>query len=720
MYPNEGRSLFSDDAVIAASEAAALESAELDEVQELERMVTLDSPPLTSSSLPPTSDDGDTQSETKEASYSELEADDSIYDKSIETLKSIWAMIIASDDELSASPVTETTYSNDSDILATTKTKTAVDVEKALDNTNSIEAMPEGVDEEAKEEEEVDMQEPSTLEAKPESIQNKAGAETDLSTQKEKEEQQEQQPQQLEEEQEQEQAPEVNDAIKNTKVVETQDGEFVVVNKLNKNYEEFDKDDDQIPLMLHTQTSQSDPKAGSRGDRTRDRILGHHHHHYISHVQPPSQNQQKQQQQQQRQHQHQQMFKLENSAIEDPSLEDVVVVDENPFIFAALARQQHYPRIQLTNSAEVEEDAIFGTSGIGNGNFFVERVNKETNEDEDIDNTATWMKKKKKKKMKKVKRKLIQRMGTKDTTTTSPLAPVQVSPAEMPESLRNRGLVPSVNGAHHCTPQFCVNVSLSDDGKFATFHIERPLAETGWISLGIGYAMTMADLLILWPNPTSENGGGPRGAVLSRRSSHAYVEPQLVGCRGHGPLGDNVEEASLHPSNEYVLHNSNPGAAVSAGSVFPDNSKFIVQFTRPVRTKNLDYKLTPGEEQDFCWAYSPKPISADSVADPGAHITQHLSVGSFAMDVGAGQPQLKEVLAKQKLEDGKADAAEKERKKETANKNHNDESGKRISKHQQVGESTKKSKGSESVRPTSWTLKAFSCLVTIAITLYTR
>ncbi|KAG0031716.1 hypothetical protein BGZ81_000725 [Podila clonocystis] len=242
--------------------------------------------------------------------------------------------------------------------------------------------------------------------------------------------------------------------------------------------------------------------------------------------------------------------------------------------------------------------------------------------------------------------------------------PSSPPPLVIPDNILNRGLIPSVQGAHHCTPQFCVNTTLSPDGRFTTFHIERDLAATGWISLGIGYAMTMADLIILWPNPTAEN---PRGAVLSRRTSHAYVEPQLVG-HAHpardGIKAESASEADLYPANEYTLHNTVPAAqgAVSM-SVFPDaQKKFIVQFTRPVRTRNRAFKLTPGQEQDFCWAYSPKPISPDSVGDPGAHIAQHFSVGSFAMDVGANQPQLKEVLAQLRKEDETEEAEEKARK----------------------------------------------------------
>ncbi|KFH72154.1 hypothetical protein MVEG_02446 [Podila verticillata NRRL 6337] len=242
------------------------------------------------------------------------------------------------------------------------------------------------------------------------------------------------------------------------------------------------------------------------------------------------------------------------------------------------------------------------------------------------------------------------------STTTPP-------PFVVPDTILH-GLVPSVLGAHHCTAQFCVNTTLSPDGRFATFHIERDIAATGWISLGIGYAMTMADLIILWPNPTADH---PRGAVLSRRTSHAYVEPQLVGHAHAGRDGikaDTASAAELYPENEYTLHNTVPvpEGAVTAMAVFPDTQKFIVQFTRPVKTRNRAFKLTPGLEQDFCWAYSPKPISPDSIADPGAHIAQHFSVGSFAMDVGANQPQLKGVLAQLRAEDAKEEAAEKVRK----------------------------------------------------------
>ncbi|KAF9584814.1 hypothetical protein BGW38_005084 [Lunasporangiospora selenospora] len=202
----------------------------------------------------------------------------------------------------------------------------------------------------------------------------------------------------------------------------------------------------------------------------------------------------------------------------------------------------------------------------------------------------------------------------------------------IPETIRNRGLVPKVQGAYHCTPQFCVNVTLSDDGQLATFHIERDLARTGWIALGIGYAMTLADLIIFWPIPESaqdEEHGGSRGAMLSRRTAHAYVEPVLVGhSSGSNDLEDRPEENSLYAEGEYVLHNLNaltsPTAeseSMQAFSSEADQKKFIVQFTRPITVQNRAFRLTPGKEQDFCWA-----------------------VGSFAMDVAANQPGLGPVL----------------------------------------------------------------------------
>ncbi|KAF9349516.1 hypothetical protein BGX34_001758 [Mortierella sp. NVP85] len=170
--------------------------------------------------------------------------------------------------------------------------------------------------------------------------------------------------------------------------------------------------------------------------------------------------------------------------------------------------------------------------------------------------------------------------------------------------------------------------------------------------------MTMADLLIFWLNLTPVSG--PRGAILLRRASHAYIELHLVGSV-HGTHSEDGS-SDLYPPDEYVLH-ANSGVSVATAKVFPDSSKFIVQFTRPVRTKNLDYKLTPGQIQDFWWAYSPRSISPDSVTDPRAHITQHSNVGTFAMDVAANQPHLKETILKQQTEDEKLGATEKAKKK---------------------------------------------------------
>ncbi|KAF9111572.1 hypothetical protein BGX27_004737 [Mortierella sp. AM989] len=698
MYPNEGRNLFSDREDTVGSLAVGLAA----EDQKNEREMSPDSSS--------TRGDKDVQSEEKEeASILELELEDSIYSESMEALKYIWTAITASDDSPTSSTaeteaeadkdIEDTSAPKDSTVTKITKTEVPVDSKKTMDSTDGEEVVPQGVEMKEKGKS-INIQEPSTGETIPEADQGKAGMATDLRDEKDQESK--------------------NEADQNVKVVETEDGDVIVVNKLNKNYEGFDKVGDQMPLMLHVQPSKSDIETGSREDRTGGRVLGHHHHHQISHGQPSLQQQQYQiQQEKQQLQQKQQAFmleNLENSAINDPSLKDVVIVDENPFIFAAIARQQNHPRIQMTQPTQ--DDQILATSENDHGNIGVERAVQGKGQDENIDNVE-------------IPEDDYLNDDDEDedddedsnknnaiSSPATPPSPVQVAP-EMPESLRNRGLVPSINGAHHCTPQFCVNVSLSDDGKFATFHIERPIAETGWISLGIGYAMTMADLLVFWPNPTSENGSG---AVLSRRTSHAYVEPHLVGRRGHGPLSDNVQEASLYPTNEYVLHNSNPGAVVAAASVSPDDSKFIVQFTRPVRTKNLDYKLTPGEEQDFCWAYSPKPISADSVSDPGAHISQHLSVGSFAMDVGANQPQLKEVLAKQKLEDDKADAAENERKNivaESKNQNSgNDGGGKHASKNHHVAESVKKSKGKVDIVSPSLVLQGISYLITTVFMFY--
>ncbi|KAF9415973.1 hypothetical protein BGZ94_010351 [Podila epigama] len=319
-----------------------------------------------------------------------------------------------------------------------------------------------------------------------------------------------------------------------------------------------------------------------------------------------------------------------------------------------------------------------------------------------------------------------------DVASVKPIEPAAPPPPPpplvIPDTILQQGLIPTVQGAHHCTPQFCVNTTVSDDGKFATFHIERDMAATGWISLGIGYAMTNADLIILWPNPTAEQ---PRGAVLSRRTCHAYVEPQLVGRVRPGRDGikaDGESEALLYPSNEYTLHNlvvkSEP--ELSAMAVFPNPKKFIVQFTRPIKTRNRAFKLTPGREQDFCWAYSPKPISPDSVADPGAHIAQHLSVGSFAMDVAANQPHLKQVLVKLQEEDAIEEKEEQARKaKELEESNRrlqaeedaaNGEGGKKKKHRVSAQHKAKSGTASSSLfSSNAWLLQGLSCLTAVAV-----
>ncbi|KAI1314314.1 hypothetical protein EDD11_002298 [Mortierella claussenii] len=551
-----------------------------------------------------------------------------------------------------------------------------------------------------------------------------------------------------------------------------------------------------------TQSSQLNAESRGDHTKSQILGYLHHHHQHISpggkddqaqqssRDQSPSPQGQSSIQQQYQKHQQQQTFMQDNSAIVDPSLKDVMAVDKHPYILAAMTGQQQQKPLQeqqveaqdikntMRHSTPVDDDgqvvagwvkqdqAQTGAPTMGDAaqqgqdqiqeqdpaapapvpasasasapaavpvvldqvlaQLFEGVNNKdvddnvgnitipEDNNDEEDEEENT------------------------DLNNADNPKPAPPSLPTIPGPLASRGLVPSVQGAHHCTPQFCVNVTLSPDAKFATFHIERPLKETGWIALGIGYAMTMADLLILWPNPTPLNGGGPRGAILSRRTSHAYVEPHLVGRSGHDALGDNAAEAQLYPAGEYVLHNSNPGASVEGVKVFPDNDRFVVQLTRPVRIKNSAFKLTPGEEQDFCWAYSPKPVSPDTVADPAAHITQHQSVGSFAMDVGANQPQLKQAMAQQKLENDRLDAEEKRQKKkeqEAAIKKYQEEAasngkkGKYSAKHSSDDD---KSKTSEAVAwltqwngpssfslssssSSSWLLQGFSWLVTLAL-----
>ncbi|KAF9090120.1 hypothetical protein BGX23_006215 [Mortierella sp. AD031] len=369
------------------------------------------------------------------------------------------------------------------------------------------------------------------------------------------------------------------------KIIISTEGKPVRVNKLNKNHDGFDG-------------SQEETTSDSRDNKPL--VLMHHHHHHVSNGSPKQQQKQKQE------------LKQEQESIND-SINILVANDDHPLVFSS-PDQEAVPAVQKQLDQVDDEDE---------GDI--------QEEDVEVESIAR------------------------------PPPPAFPPTAVPPEELRNRGLIPSVKSAYHCTPQFCANVSLSDNGQFATFHVERDLEPTGWISLGIGYAMTTADLLIMWPNQDPASGGGPRGTTLSRRTSHAYVEPQLV-SREEAEIKASGKGESLYPANEYILHNPSKDhgggdvavAMAAAVQVFPPTTaegkkKFIVQFTRPVRTQNRTHKLTPGKEQDFdrFWA----------------HITQHLSVGSFAMDVGANQPQLKEAILKQQEMDHQEAVIEKERKK---------------------------------------------------------
>ncbi|KAF9282673.1 hypothetical protein BGZ68_005833 [Mortierella alpina] len=454
-------------------------------------------------------------------------------------------------------------------------------------------------------------------------------------------------------------------------------------NKWNKNHDHRDLEQDDLIPQPFTEPGNEGRKdedgiestsKGKQGDKTRGRVLAHHHHHYNV----PEHEQQ------------QTGFRVKegHQIANEPSLEDVTVIDRNPDLLETAEQQQEA-------GLSTPSNPLLSTPAH-------QRILAET--DLQQEEPVSLLK-----------------------DDISPTAPLTV-----PESLRTRGLVPSV---------------------FATFHIERDMAHTGWIALGIGYAMTMADLIILWPTHTPN-----RGAVLSRRTSHAYIEPHLVG-HDHlsaDALSDRPSEASLYPPDEYILHNSHPlsidlhgNAILSAPhsstkqkhvltpmTLFPQDpdgsKKFIVQFTRPVKTVNRAYKLTPGIEQDFCWAYSPKPVSPDSVQDPGAHITQHQSVGSFAMDVAANQPGLKAVIQRLKAEDEQEAAAEKERRKkeiEESNRKLANEAEQRagagvVDEQGEGGSKAQLSEGKVAWITAGWqsslTLQACSCLVAVAFMFFFR
>ncbi|KAF9953280.1 hypothetical protein BGZ72_005524 [Mortierella alpina] len=492
------------------------------------------------------------------------------------------------------------------------------------------------------------------------------------------------------------------------------------LNKWNKNHDHRDLEQDVLNPQSFSKAGEEDDKqedgiesTGKQGGQTRSRVLAHHHHHHAVPQRDaplvPSSHEQQQQQQQTG-------FAVQQGhrIVNEPSLEDIIVIDKNPDILEKAEPQQETDRSTPNHpllSIPVQQRILLAET---------DSPQEEPTSNLKLENT------------------------NKDHPNDSAPAPLNA-----PESLRTRGLVPSVLGAHHCTPQFCVNVSVTEDGQFATFHIERDMAHTGWIALGIGYAMTMADLIVLWPTPSTN-----RGAVLSRRTSHAYIEPHLVGHdHPSNPLSDRPSEASLYPPNEYILHNGHPLSTdlhghplISAGSsskkkltpatLFPQDptgsKKFIVQFTRPVKTVNRAFQLTPGTEQDFCWAYCPKPVSPDSVQDPAAHITQHQSVGSFAMDVAANQPGLKDVIQRLKIENEKEAAAEKERRKkelEESNRKLADEEKLRagIGAVDSQGEGGFKVQLSEAKVAwvaagwqSSLTLQACSCLVAVAFMFFFR
>ncbi|KAF9567470.1 hypothetical protein EC968_003233 [Mortierella alpina] len=516
---------------------------------------------------------------------------------------------------------------------------------------------------------------------------------------------------------------------------------LTATNKWNKNHDHRDMEPDDLITRPFSKPIEEDVKfedevesTGKQGDPTRHRLSAHHHHHrdampqHDSPLAPLSQEQQ------------QKGFIIEqgHQIANDPSLEEVIVIDKNPDIVELAAQQEADPSFSGDPLLSIPAQP---------------KILAEISDSPHEEHVSI------------LKDDVVNKINT-DSPRNNPLT--------FPDSLRTRGLVPSVVGAHHCTPQFCVNVSVSDDGQFATFHIERDMAHTGWIALGIGYAMTMADLIILWPTHAPN-----RGAVLSRRTTHAYIEPHLVGYDPHpssDPLmSDRPSEASLYPPNEYILHNSHPlsvdlhghplisdassssssshsssskkKTVVTPATLFPQDpdgsKKFIVQFTRPIKTVNRAYKLTPGTEQDFCWAYCPKPVSPDTVQDPGAHITQHQSVGSFAMDVAANQPGLQDVIRRLKLEDEQEAAAEKERRKkeiEESNRKLANEQGKQLGGGDDTGLGDENEKGdggskraqlSEAnnskmawITTAGWqsslTLQACSCLLAVAFMFFFR
>ncbi|KAF9349517.1 hypothetical protein BGX34_001759 [Mortierella sp. NVP85] len=182
-----------------------------------------------------------------------------------------------------------------------------------------------------------------------------------------------------------------------------------VTNKLNKNNENFDKQESNInveDVISPDDTVENTPEeaslygslaAGGRGDRTRNRIPGYHYHHHSHSEENHMSDEPQQQTQEQNPDQKQQAFMLKSHRGKGET-----------------------PTVLISEELEVNSE-----------------------------------------------------------TSTTPQALEETNgKTAMLDALRTRGLIPFVIGAYHYTPQSCVNVSLSDDAKFATFHIERPLEET--------------------------------------------------------------------------------------------------------------------------------------------------------------------------------------------------------------------------------------------------
>lgn len=154
---------------------------------------------------------------------------------------------------------------------------------------------------------------------------------------------------------------------------------------------------------------------------SRPQVLMHHHHHHVSGGSRKHQQTQQQQQQQ-------------NQEYSDSNSNVIVANGDDPLVFGS-------PVLETTPTIHQE----------------LSQIDNDDDDDEGEDDVDDI-----------------------DVESVVHPPPPSFPPTAVPlEELRNRGLVPSVKGGYHCTPQFCVNVSLTDDGQFATFHIERSMDETG-------------------------------------------------------------------------------------------------------------------------------------------------------------------------------------------------------------------------------------------------